>query len=145
MGNLLFLEERRRAILQRLEDDGRVTVRDLSAMMGVSAVTILQDLRALEEEGLLESDLRRRGGAHRDDAAQRAGLNVACIKQRAEKRALAAFAARFVANGASVALDSSTSVYALLPYLKRLEKLTVVTNCLCWRRAFSTSRSFRCW
>lgn len=136
MSNLLFLEERRRAILQRLEDDGRVTVRDLSAMMGVSAVTIRQDLRALEEEGLLE---RTYGGAVARTGTMRLkelAFNVRLHKQRAEKRALAAFAARFVADGASVALDSSTSVYALLPYLKRLEKLTVVTNGLALAQSF---------
>lgn len=138
----LFLEERRRAILTRLEHEGRVTVRDLSAEMRVSAVTIRQDLRALEELGLLE---RTYGGAvARSGSArlQELSFNVRLHKQRAEKDAIAAFAAHFVEDGASVALDSSTSVYALLPHLTRLNKLTVVTNGLVLAQSFLDKPEF---
>lgn len=143
MTDLLFLEERRRAILQRLEAEGRVTVRDLSTAMRVSAVTIRQDLRALEELGLLE---RTYGGAVASGGAarlQELSFNVRLHKQSAEKQAIAAFAAQFVEDGASVALDSSTSVYALLPYLKRLNKLTIVTNGLVLGQSFLDKPEFQ--
>lgn len=143
MTDLLFLEERRRAILRRLEADGRVTVRDLSSAMRVSAVTIRQDLRALEELGLLE---RTYGGAVASSKAarlQELSFNVRLHKQSAEKQAIAAFAAQFVEDGASVALDSSTSVYALLPHLKRLNKLTIVTNGLVLGQSFLDKREFQ--
>lgn len=136
MAETLFLKERRRAILQQLEHDGRVTVRDLSEMMRVSAVTIRQDLRALEEQGLLE---RTYGGAVAHTASARVkelSFNVRVHKHRAEKQAIAAYAAQFVEHGSSVALDASTSTYALLPYLKPLEKLTVVTNSLMVAQSF---------
>jgi DeoR/GlpR family transcriptional regulator of sugar metabolism len=90
----LFLEERRRAILDDLTRNGRVSVKSLSVQLGVSAVTIRQDLRALEDEGLLE---RTYGGA--------------VVKQIAP-----AF--------------SGTTAFAITPYLKRLDGLTIVTNSL---------------
>ena len=61
----LFVEERRRVILDQLKEQGRVSVKDLSALMSVSAVTIRQDLRALEDVGLLE---RTYGGAVRRES-----------------------------------------------------------------------------
>ncbi|MBN1217904.1 MAG: DeoR/GlpR transcriptional regulator, partial [Anaerolineae bacterium] len=43
----LFLEERRQKILQLIEQEGRVSVTDLSRQLGVSEVTIRTDLQAL--------------------------------------------------------------------------------------------------
>jgi len=143
MSNNLFLEERRRAIMQRLEHEGRVTVRGLSEEMHVSAVTIRQDLRALEEQGLLQ---RTYGGAVARTGAGRLkelSFNVRLQKNRAEKRAIAAFAAQFIERGYSVALDSSTTAYALLPHLKQLDKLTIVTNGLMLAQGFLDRSDFQ--
>jgi DeoR/GlpR family transcriptional regulator of sugar metabolism len=130
MPDALFLEERRRAILEQLRLEGRVAVKDLSAKMRVSAVTIRQDLRALEEAGLLE---RTYGGA-----VFRAGqlnleelsFNARQLRNRPQKEAIAQVAAALFQDGYSVALDSSTTAYALLPHLKRFDRITVVTNSL---------------
>jgi DeoR/GlpR family transcriptional regulator of sugar metabolism len=62
MAHTQFVEDRRNAILDRLGQDGRVSVNILSEEMGVSSVTIRQDLRALEQAGLLK---RTYGGAIR--------------------------------------------------------------------------------
>ena len=56
----LFVEERHRLILEHLRRDGRVSVKALSDIMDVSAVTIRSDLRVLEESGQLK---RTYGGA----------------------------------------------------------------------------------
>lgn len=136
MSEPLFLEERRRAIIERLEHEGRVTVKELSDMMQVSEVTIRQDLRALEEQGLIE---RTYGGAVYKGGPmnlRELSFNVRLSKMHKEKQALAAFAARMVQDGYSIALDSSTTVYALIGYLKKLNKLTIVTNGLMAAHSF---------
>jgi DeoR/GlpR family transcriptional regulator of sugar metabolism len=131
----LFLEERRRAILESLEKNGRVAVNTLSEQLGVSAVTIRQDLRALEEEGLLE---RTYGGAvSRPIPPNTPALMVSELsfglrrkKQELEKQAIGKAAAGLVQDGYGIALDGSTTVFAMTPYLKRLDGLTIVTNSL---------------
>lgn len=136
MGESLFLEERRRAILERLEQTGRVTVKTLSAWMGVSEVTIRQDLRALEAQGLIE---RTYGGAvYRGGAASLPELSfkTRLMKKRRQKDALAAHAAALIHDGYTVALDSSSTVYALAPHLKQHSKLTIVTNGLMLVQSF---------
>lgn len=52
--------ERERAILVRLEADGRVVASELVATLGVSEDTVRRDLRELAEQGLLH---RVHGGA----------------------------------------------------------------------------------
>ncbi len=136
MGDSLFLEERRRAILERLQQNGRVTVKTLSELMHVSEVTIRQDLRALEARGVIE---RTYGGAvYRGGPASLPELsfNTRLMKKRREKNAIAEYAAALVQDGYSIALDSSTTVYALAPYLKAFDKLTVVTNGLMVAQSF---------
>ena len=128
MSDPLFLEERRRAILDQLEQEGRVTVKDLSEVMQVSEATIRQDLRALEERDLIE---RTYGGAVYKGglaAVQEFTFNFRLNKMRQEKQAMVAAAAQMVQDGAGIALDCSTTIFALVPYLKKLKKLTIVTN-----------------
>ncbi len=132
----LFLEERRRAIIEQLEQEGRVTVKELSDRMQVSEVTIRQDLRALEEQGLVD---RTYGGAvYRGGPAslRELSFNVRIAKMSKQKKALAAAAAHLVQDGFSLALDSSTSVYALIPHLKQFSKLTIMTNGLMVAQSF---------
>lgn len=126
----LFVEERRRIILDQLQQQGRVLVKDLSDAMAVSAVTIRQDLRALEDEGLLE---RTYGGAVQRELQPNIpelSFHVRQNRNREQKRAIAAAAVQRVEDGYSLALDASSTVYALTPLLKNFKKLTVVTNSL---------------
>jgi DeoR/GlpR family transcriptional regulator of sugar metabolism len=135
MNEPLFLEERRRAILESLEKNGRVSVNTLSEQLGVSAVTIRQDLRALEEEGLLE---RTYGGAvlrvpsPSTTTAPISELSFGLRRKRQdmEKQAIAKAATALVQDGYGIALDASTTAFAMTPYLKRFDGLTIVTNSL---------------
>lgn len=136
MGDGLFLEERRRAILERLKQNGRVTVKTLSELMHVSEVTIRQDLRALEARGVIE---RTYGGAvYRGGASglPELSFNTRLMKNRREKNAIAERAASLVQDGYSIALDSSTTAYALAPFLKTFDRLTIVTNGLMLAQQF---------
>jgi len=135
----LFVEERRRLILEQLKKDGRVSVKELSETLDVSAVTIRQDLRALEEGGQLD---RTYGGAVRREvnaAVPELSFYVRLGKKRLQKEAIAAAAASMVRDGYTVALDGSTTVYAVAPLLKKFSKLTVVTNNLMVAQLFLES------
>ncbi len=126
----LFVEERRRIILDKLAQEGRVTVNHLSETMGVSAVTIRQDLRTLEDEGLLE---RTYGGAVTNSQPRNVSelsFHVRAATRRREKEAIASVASRYIENGMSVAIDCSSTAHSMVPYLKGFSKLTVFTNSL---------------
>ena len=56
------MQERRRMILQELEEKGSVKVHELSRALRCSEVTVRADIRALEQEGEL---VRTHGGALR--------------------------------------------------------------------------------
>lgn len=134
----LFVAERRRAILERLRQDGRVSVKDLSGKMNVSTVTIRHDLRALEDDGLLE---RTYGGAVIRKSIEVGFLlelpfDVRSARNREAKDAIGAAAAALVREGDSIALDASTTAYALVPYLKTLTRITIVTNNLIIAQSF---------
>lgn len=125
----MFVEERRSVILEQLSLYGRVFVKELSETLGVSAVTIRQDLQALEDEGLLR---RTYGGAMlaRDPIGDGSELSfdVRRSKNTEEKDALGRAAAALVQDGYGIALDASTTVCSIIPYIKHLDSLTVVTN-----------------
>ncbi len=136
MPGSLFLEERRRAILDQLDQQGRVTVKALSDELQVSTVTIRQDLRALEAQGLLERTYGGAVGRIEKAPLQELSFTVRQSKYLNQKIAIAKVAAALVQEGYSIALDSSTTVYALVPFLKQVEKLTIVTNSLILAQSF---------
>ncbi len=143
MPEALFVEERRRIILERLKQDGRVSVNELSQTMRVSAVTIRQDLRALEESHLLE---RTYGGAViRSPAYPLKELAFDIRKKRnwRAKETIGAAAAAMVKNEDAIALDGSTTASALVPHLKRFDKITVVTNSLIIAQSFLDCPGFQ--
>ena len=127
MTQRLFLQERLDQIVTLLQEEGRVSVTDLSAHFGVSAVTIRNDLTSLEQQGLL---VRTHGGA-----VTRQDLNMeppafALRKElhQAEKERIGQAAATLVRDGDSVALDASTTAWQIARHLKDRQELTVVTN-----------------
>ncbi|MFN8376683.1 MAG: DeoR/GlpR family DNA-binding transcription regulator [Anaerolineae bacterium] len=135
----LFVEERRRLIIEQLMLNGRVSVNTLSENLGVSTVTIRQDLRALEEVGLLE---RTYGGAVRKTSEEylpELSFHVRQKRNWREKQIIAAAAVAQVKDGYTVALDCSTTAYALVPQLKKFKKLTIVTNSLFIAQSFLDS------
>jgi DeoR/GlpR family transcriptional regulator of sugar metabolism len=126
----LFLEERRTFILHQLNQHGRVSVKDLSQNLKVSTVTIRQDLQALEESGLIK---RTYGGAMLRQASTGSpelSFEIRLKKNRAEKEALANAAVGLVQEGYGVALDASTTAFAIAQRLRMFDNLVILTNSL---------------
>jgi DeoR/GlpR family transcriptional regulator of sugar metabolism len=125
----VFARERQQHIARIVEEQGRALVVDLTAKFGVSAVTIRKDLRVLETEGLL---VRAHGGAFAlGQSRPERAFEVRERLQRNEKERIGAAAADLVVDGESIALDASTTAFAMARHLKargRWVHLTVVTN-----------------
>jgi len=120
-------EERRRAIVELINREGRVLVADLSKQFATSQVTIRKDLELLHDRGLLH---RSHGGAltAREGAIEDPTLREKEQLHRKEKLHIAAAAARFAKEGQVVILDSGTTTTAIARALRSFRKLTVITN-----------------
>jgi DeoR family transcriptional regulator, aga operon transcriptional repressor len=123
----LLNEERRRAILEILNRDGRVLVLDLARRFETSQVTIRKDLEELHAHALIH---RTHGGAlpAREGALEDPTLREKEKLHRKEKLRIAQTAAGMVQEGQVVILDSGTTTTAIAHSLRHFHHLTVVTN-----------------
>jgi DeoR family transcriptional regulator of aga operon len=120
-------EERRRAIIELVNREGRVLVADLSRQFDTSQVTIRKDLELLHGQGLLH---RSHGGAlpAREGALEDPTLREKEQLHRKEKIHIAAAAARLVKEGQVVILDSGTTTTAIARALRGFRNLTIITT-----------------
>jgi DeoR family transcriptional regulator, aga operon transcriptional repressor len=120
-------EERRREILELLQGEGRVLVRDLSHRFRTSLITIRKDLEVLHHQGHLE---RTHGGALplRTGALQDRTLEEKERLHRQDKLRIAAAAVEMIRDGQVIILDSGTTTTAIARACKQFKKLTVITN-----------------
>jgi DeoR/GlpR family transcriptional regulator of sugar metabolism len=117
-------QQRRRAIIERLNLRGEVTVVELARMFSTSEVTIRKDLAELENSGLL---MRKFGGAvllHKDAS------ELSNEKVSPRKIAIAQAAAALIKDHNRIIIDSGSTTSALLPHLKAKLGLLVMTNSL---------------
>jgi len=123
----LLNEERRRAIREILERNGRVLVTEIARQFHTSQVTVRKDLDILQSQGLIH---RTHGGAlpAREGALEDPTLREKEKLQRAEKLRIAEAAARLVKEGQVVILDSGTTTTAIARALRNFQKVTIITN-----------------
>ena len=123
----MFLEERYNEILNRIENEGRVTVKELSKEFKVTEDCIRKDLRELEMRQKLK---RVYGGAiglrtHNDikPIDERKNINVEM------KRKIARNAVDIIKEGEIIFLDTSTNNLEIAKVIKECNmKLVIVTN-----------------
>ena len=128
--NPLLPEQRRRKILDLVEQRGQITVRDLASQFSVSAVTVRSDLDALGAAG---SVVRSHGGAVRQlEATRDYPLRFKESLHRAEKAQIGKAAAGLVQPGEVIILDSGTTTTEVARQLKvrAIHGITVITNAM---------------
>ena len=102
--------ERRNQILEKLQQEKRVVVSELSRLYQVSEETIRRDLEKLENDGLV---IKSYGGAVLNEhSIFDLPFNIRKNQMVVEKQQMAAIIADMVRDGEAVMLDaSSTAVY----------------------------------
>ncbi len=126
----LLTEQRRRNLLDLVEQQGQITVADVAERFSISAVTVRSDLDALASTGAV---VRSHGGAvRRLEASQDYPLRTKETLHRDEKIRIGMAAAELVQPGETIILDSGTTTVEIARYLKSLkvQPLTVITNAL---------------
>lgn len=125
------LLSRQQLILQRLQEDGGVSVNELCSSLGASLATIRRDLNMLESRSLLR---RTRGGAvsigplFYEPFLRDASFQDRVNRAAEEKRRIARAAAELVHRGDTVALSGGTTTTEVVRSLKVLSGITIVTN-----------------
>ena len=120
----MLTAERKQAILERLEHDGRVVASQLVTSLGVSEDTVRRDLRDLADQGLLH---RVHGGALASAPATVSFARRLEVGQE-EKIALADAALPLLDEARVIVLDGGTTALELARRLPPLYAGTVVTN-----------------
>lgn len=118
--------KRQTMIYDEIKEKGTISIQELAALTGASAMTIRRDLEKLEEEGLL---VRSYGGAQLTGDVLNKEVNYSQKQQEnidAKKR-IAAEAAKLVKPGQILLLDAGTTTYQVALLLKGIEELTIIT------------------
>jgi DeoR family transcriptional regulator, aga operon transcriptional repressor len=126
----LLAEERRRKIVDLIEQHGQITIPELVKRFSVSAVTARGDLDSLSSNGAVT---RSHGGAvRRQEPTQDYPLRLKATLHRPEKLRIGKAAAEMVRSNETIILDSGTTTAEIARHLKtmKLQSVTVITNAL---------------
>lgn len=122
----MLAAERRNLILEKLQEEKKVVVSELSALFGVSEETIRRDLDRLDKEGLASKSY---GGATlNENSSIDLPFNIRKKSNMEGKRVIARLVDELVQEGDHIILDPSTTAVAIVKALKGKGRLSVITN-----------------
>ena len=117
--------DRQQKILSILEESGHVSIHKLAQLVHVSEPTMRRDLTQMEKQGLIR---RTYGGAVLPDVMQDMPVTVRKEDNASAKRRIAADAAKLLRKGATIFIDSASTVQSMIHLLREDQDVTVVTN-----------------
>ena len=126
------MEERRNEILRELDRKGRVKVTDLSKEFGCSEVTIRNDIKTMDIEGLLK---RTHGGAVKIETGTEAKGKYSAesiYRNVVQKKQIAEAAYEFLNDRDTIIIDDASTSFYLAQEIKNHpeKRIAVVTNSL---------------
>lgn len=141
MKSSFSVEERRKRIVEWVNDNGHTRVETLASQFNASEVTIRKDLTALAAQGAL---IRQFGGAIPSASSSSATIDSVetasgTFSFQTEKsstavsalyNAIGQCAANLVKPGSKLVIDCGSTTSAILPYLSNVDDLVVMTNTL---------------
>jgi len=118
--------ERRNLILEKLQDEKKVVVSELSTLFDVSEETIRRDLDKLDKEGLATKSYG--GAVLNENASLDMPFNVRKKRNMKGKKIIGDLLSTLIGEGEHIIVDPSTTAVAIVKALKSRKKLTVITN-----------------
>ena len=116
------MNNRQLSILEKISNTDNINVKQIAEEFGVSQVTVRNDLKTLEEGGMLQ---RYHGGAKAvsgDDILKRMPANYDVKLQIAKE------AAKHVSDGETVMIESGSTNALLAKELTKKKDITIITN-----------------
>lgn len=122
----MLAAERKNLILEKLQDEKRVVVSELSELFDVSEETIRRDLDKLDKMGLATKTY---GGAVLvENSNVEMPFKVRRKKNIQGKRVIAGIIAGLINDGDHIIMDPSTTAVFIVKALSDKKRLTIVTN-----------------
>lgn len=118
--------ERRNRILEKLQEEKRVVVSELSQLYEVSEETIRRDLEKLERDGLATKSYG--GAVINENINIDMPFNVRKNRNVVGKQKIAELLASMIQDGEHIFLDASTTAVFAAKAIKNKERMTVITN-----------------
>lgn len=140
----MFIEERYKIILDLLDRDGKVLVKDLSKTFNVSESMIRKDLQLLEKQNLLQ---RTYGGAiHIEHTLVNIeSFQNRVVKNAALKETIAQKAAANIKDQDTIFLDASSTSYMIAKEIfNSNQPLTLITNMIQISSIIPTTSNIHC-
>ena len=121
-------EDRKKQILQLLEQHGYLTVEEIARALYASLPTIRRDLRSMDEEGIIR---RMHGGAsHISSGRKEFPFDLRSRTYMNEKRTISQLALSLLSGDEHLFIDTGSSCYIMAEMLDPNLSLTVLTNCI---------------
>jgi len=131
--------KRQDAILEMVAQNGFVATDSIVSVFGVTPQTIRRDLNELHQHGLLT---RFHGGAGQAQTSSNRPYKDRVNSRVEEKRRIARLAASLIPDGASIFLNTGTTIEAVARELLSRENLSVVTNNIKVAQILSANETF---
>lgn len=121
----MALNKRQSDILTLLKNRGRASVKSLAEKFFVSEMTVRRDLKQMETLGYVQ---RYAGGAvyQREESAMPIAFRR--LLHADEKALLSHHAAKYLRNGITVFIDSSSTCTHIIPLLANYKEVCIITN-----------------
>jgi len=135
----MFQEERQLKILEKLKLEDRLSVKEIQKEFNFSLSTIRRDLKILQNNSLL---IRTYGGAISLIKGKRVKpFDIRKKEFRESKVKIAKKAASLIERGEFIAIDGSTTTYYMVPFLKNMNDIIILTDSIEIFRELSINNS----
>lgn len=132
---------RKRAVMQKLEEEGSVNIVELAQELNVSSMTIRRDLAKFAQDGLVR--LEYGGAVLNDGSLFEYNMTMKKEQKLEEKRRIAEKCTEYINDGASIFLDAGTTVNEIAKLISNRKNLNVMTNSLLAANTLSKSKNIR--
>ena len=121
-----YLEERRSEIIRIVNSQGKVSTKELSNLLGLSVVTIRNDINNLAELGVI---VKTHGGALSTSKVINFEVPAAAksLRNRKEKEEIGVMAASLINDADVIILDAGSTTFEVAKNIKAKD-VTVITN-----------------
>ena len=120
------MTNRQLELVKLLENNGSLTIRELSQNLYISESTVRRDLAALEKANLIARTDQGIIALKRDHGG--VSLSYSLKTYEKEKRLIAREAVKLVEDKSTIFLSSASTTMFMIPLLARKNKLTIITD-----------------